>query len=219
MDTRTKEAVRYLGYGSHAIDDDTLALIGSSFEELERTASRRIIYRIFDVSFRGDTGLKIETLEIDSRDLRKNLNGCEKVIVLGATLGAEADLLLRRYALTDMARVVVLQACAAALLEEYLDRCQEEFRQAQEEAGYYLRPRFSPGYGDFSIGHQGGILRMLDASKRIGLSMTDGNMLAPTKSVTAVIGLGRTKPSCRIKGCESCSKRDCSYRKDKGAGE
>ena len=107
----------------------------------------------------------------------------------------------------------------AALLEEYLDRCQEELRQAQEEAGYYLRPRFSPGYGDFSIGHQGGILRMLDASKRIGLSMTDGNMLAPTKSVTAVIGLGRTKPSRCIEGCEGCGKRDCSYRRDKGVGE
>lgn len=88
MDTRTKEAVRYLGYGSHAIDDDTLALIGSSFEELERTAGRRIIYRIFDVSFQGETGLKIGTMEVDSRNLRRNLDGCRNVIVLGATLGA-----------------------------------------------------------------------------------------------------------------------------------
>ena len=118
MDTRTKEAVRYLGYGSHAIDDDTLALIGSSFEELERTAGRRIIYRIFDVSFQGETGLKIGTMEVDSRNLRRNLDGCRNVIVLGATLGAGVDMLLRRYSLTDMARVVVLQACAAALLEE-----------------------------------------------------------------------------------------------------
>ena len=196
MDTRTKEAVRYLGYGSHAIDDDTLALIGSSFEELERTAGRRIIYRIFDVSFQGETGLKIGTMEVDSRNLRRNLDGCRNVIVLGATLGAGVDMLLRRYSLTDMARVVVLQACAAALLEEYLDECQEELRLEQEAQGLYLRP-----------------------PKRIGLSVTDGNMLTPTKSVTAVIGVGRTQLSCHVKGCENCGKSDCAYRRDKGVGE
>ena len=60
---------------------------------------------------------------------------------------------------------------------------------------------------------------MLDAPKRIGLSVTDGNMLTPTKSVTAVIGVGRTQLSCHVKGCESCGKRDCAYRRDKGVDE
>ena len=41
MDTRTKEAVRYLGYGRHAVDDHTLALVESSFMELEEAAGRR----------------------------------------------------------------------------------------------------------------------------------------------------------------------------------
>ena len=52
MDTRTKEAVRYLGYGRHAVDDHTLALVESSFRELEEAAGRRIIYRIFDLDSR-----------------------------------------------------------------------------------------------------------------------------------------------------------------------
>ncbi len=60
---------------------------------------------------------------------------------------------------------------------------------------------------------------MLDAPKRIGLSVTDGNMLTPTKSVTAVIGVGRTQLSCHVKGCENCGKSDCAYRRDKGVGE
>ena len=47
MDKRTLEAVRYLGYGTHAVDDQTLALIRDSFEDLERVAKRRIVYRIF----------------------------------------------------------------------------------------------------------------------------------------------------------------------------
>ncbi len=213
MDGRTLEAVRYLGYGNHAIDDRTLDLVSSSFKELEQAAGRRIVYRIFDVSFEDADRMKIGTMNIVSQKLGINLKGCERAALLGATLGAGVDRLLRRYSLTDMARAVVLQACAAALLEEYLDGWQEEFRKIWKEGGSYLRPRFSPGYGDFSIGHQEEILRMLDAPKKIGLSVTDGNMLTPSKSVTAVIGLSRSLAPCHQKGCAECGKADCVYRR------
>lgn len=213
MDVRTKEAVRYLGYGNHAIDARTLALIASSFQELGKAASRRVIYRIFDVSREENGSLSIGTLKIHSRNLERNLKSCEKAYLIGATLGVGIDTLLRRYTITDMARVVILQACAAAMLEEYLDCCQETLRQEQEKEGFYLRPRFSPGYGDFPITHQEQILCMLDAPKKIGLSLTDGNMLTPTKSVTAIIGLSRLNIPCHVQGCESCEKIDCAYRR------
>ncbi len=212
MDVRTKEAVRYLGYGNHAIDGRTLALISNSFQELEMEADRRSIYRIFDV-YLGEESLSIGTLKIKSKNLNRNLKGCEKAYILAATLGVGVDALLRRYTLTDMARVVILQACAAAMLEEYLDCCQDILRREQEREGYYLRPRFSPGYGDFSITHQERILCILDAPKKIGLSLTAGNMLAPTKSVTAIIGLSKLNIPCHIQGCEACEKIDCGYRR------
>ena len=77
----------------------------------------------------------------------------------------------------------------------------------------YLRPRFSPGYGDFSIEHQTMIVRMIEASKKIGLTVTDSLMLSPSKSVTAVIGISETKRICTVKGCEACAKTDCEYRR------
>lgn len=213
METRTKEAIRYLGYGSRAVDDKTLALVLESFGELDQVAEKRIIYRIFRFTVPGTDLIEIDHLKIHSKNLFRNLKDCQEVVLLGATLGIQTDRLLERYSYTDMARTVVLQACAAAILEEYLDGWQERLRTQMEACGYYLRPRFSPGYGDFSIGHQGEILRMLDSAKRIGLSMTDGNMLTPTKSVTAVIGLGKNKTACPSGGCESCEKNDCLYRR------
>ena len=80
--------------------------------------------------------------------------------------------------------------------------------------GYYLRPRFSPGYGDFSIEHQYYITRMIDSAKTIGLTITDSLMMTPTKSVTAVIGLSTSEENCHRQGCEACSKKDCIYRSD-----
>ena len=87
MDTRTKEAVRYLGYGNHAVDGQTLELIRDSFEELDRVADKRIIYRIFDVNVTENESLDIGKLHITSRNLSKNLRGCKEAFVLGATLG------------------------------------------------------------------------------------------------------------------------------------
>lgn len=213
MDRRTREAVRYLGYKNHAVDDHTLTLIQSSFQELDLVADKRIIYRFFDLDTNDEGKLKIENMIISSRQLDKNLKGCHQVILLGATLGIRVDQIIHRYSLDEMARAAVLQACAAALLEDYLDEWQNQCAQQMMAQNLYLRPRFSPGYGDFSIGHQEMILRMLDAAKTIGLSMTDGCMLVPSKSVTAILGVSRYGTLCHRHGCEVCEKTDCEYRR------
>lgn len=75
-----------------------------------------------------------------SRSLGRNLKQCEKLILFGATLGTGADRLITRASLTDMAKAVVLQACAAAMLEEYCDACQREIAKQQEKkAGICVR--------------------------------------------------------------------------------
>lgn len=212
MDRRTKEAIRYLGYKRKSIDEKTLILIQESFQELEKICELKSIYRIFQSNPKDD-GLQIDNLLIKSKSLQKNLKGCAQVVLFGATMGLAVDRKLRSYELTDIARAVVMQACAAAMLEEYCDEMQEKIARQLAEENLYLRPRFSPGYGDFSITHQKELLEMLDAPKRIGLTMTDAYMLAPTKSVTAVIGVSKTKEPCHRKGCEECTKADCLYRR------
>lgn len=214
MDTRTKETIRYLGYGKHAVDEQTFALIEESFRELDEVARRRIIYRFFDIIPENDDSLYIGKLHIISKNLRKNLKNCRQAVLLGATLGTSVDQLMRRYQITDMTKAVVMQAAAAAMLEEYLDDCQNGLKKELEAEGKGLRPRFSPGYGDFDISHQQMILRMLDADKTIGLTMTESYMLTPTKSVTAVIGVSENGESCEPAGCEACEKKDCLYRRN-----
>lgn len=213
MNRKIREAVRYLGYGRHAIDEQTLALVESSMEELSSGVRERFIYRIFELSQEGET-LKIGDWEIKSRSLSKNMKGCRQAAVFAATLGPEADQMIRRASVTEMAKAVVLQACAAALLEEYCDSCQDRIAQEMAEEGKYLRPRFSPGYGDFDICHQEMVLKILQADKTIGLTMTKSFMLTPTKSVTALIGISTEQTPCHRQGCEVCEKTDCAYRRD-----
>ena len=213
MDTRKKEAIRYLGYGKSSIDEKTYVLIQECFEELERISVPKCVYQILELSFSQEDELQICNLHIKSKNLYKNLRGCEQVVLFGTTLGSVVDRQLHTYEITDMAKAVVMQACAAAMLEEYCDKVQNEIAMELSAEHLYLRPRFSPGYGDLSILHQREILDMLDAPKRIGLTMTDAYMLVPTKSVTAIIGVSNTKEPCHQKGCEECTKEDCLYRR------
>lgn len=214
MDNRTREAVRYLGYKKGQIDTKTLKLVEDVFCELDKVVKPRSLYRTFVLTWKEDDIIQVGAMEIHSKNLAKNLKCCRQVILLCGTLGVEVDYLLKRYSYTEMARTVVIQSCAAATLEEYLDVQQEKIRTEMEKEGLYLRPRFSPGYGDFSILHQKEILAMTEAAKKIGLTMTDSSMLTPTKSVTALIGLSTTKEHCHQKGCEACNKTDCLYRRE-----
>ena len=214
MDIRTKEAVRYLGYGKNAVDEKILQEIQNCFRELEELADKKSIYRIFELSLKDENELKIGNIEICSRNLQTNLKDCKQVVLLAATLGTEVDRLIRKNQVVDMAKAVVMQACAATLLEEYCDELQSEVTEQFKQQRQYIRPRFSPGYGDFSILHQKDILAMLDASKMIGVTMTDSYMLTPTKSVTAVIGIGDKEVKCNLNRCEECKKTDCTYKKE-----
>ena len=213
MDRRTKEAVRYLGYGRNAADEKTLALIEDAFAKLERTISPKSVWRIFNLEQTEEGKNIIGNMEIESNSLSRNLKGCVKAVLFGATLGAGTDRLIARVSLSDMAEAVVLQSCAAVLLEEYCDERQLAIGVELEREGLYLRPRFSPGYGDFDITYQQPLMRMLDCAKTIGLTMTDSFMMTPTKSVTALIGASPVKERCPVAGCEACGKADCEYRR------
>ena len=106
-----------------------------------------------------------------------------------------------------------LQAAATAMLEDYCDELCREQQETCEKEGLYLRPRFSPGYGDFPLNVQEDILSALEAGKRIGIKLTDSLLMVPTKSVTAVMGVSPKPYRCDVKGCEACQKADCLYRR------
>lgn len=213
-DRLKREAVRYLGYGRNAVDERTSALIDKGFSDLGSAANAKFICRLFDLSCMEKEKICFENLVIRSKSLGRNLAGCEQIMLFGATLGIGVDKLLARKSVTDMAEAVVLQACAAALLEEYCDECQEQIAEEVRQEGKFLRPRFSPGYGDFPIDFQKEFIRIMDCGRRIGLTITEGCMMTPTKSVTAVIGVSSEDTGCKKAGCEECDRQDCRYRRN-----
>ncbi len=209
-----KEAVRYLGYRNHEPDEKTCSEIRICSQELLQAAAPKSRVIRVPVTKRPDGVLQIGELQVDSADLAGHLRGCKEAFLFAATLGAPVDRLLRRYSVTAMSRAVILQACAAAAIESYCDELEEDLRQKVEAEGLFLRPRYSPGYGDFPVQQQPELLRILDAPRQIGLTATDSCMLVPTKSVTAIIGLTTDKTDCHIRKCMDCKAKACPFRRE-----
>lgn len=213
MDINRKEIYRYLGYHGTPPDDITKNLVESCILELENKITPRNLYQVFDLKCSEQNFLEFAGLHVTSQNLKKNLEGCSRIVLFAATLGISVDLLIKKYSKIKISHAVVLQAVATAMIEEYCDLCQENIRIEQEKQGFFLRPRFSPGYGDFSLEHQKDFVRILDCAKKIGLTLTDSLILIPSKSVTAVIGLSSVSQECKKKGCEDCGKSNCQFRK------
>ena len=120
-----REALRYLGYKGSEPDAEILHTIADCARELEESATPHHILQAVELSRPNADTLEFAGMIVHSRDLFQHLSGCEEAVLFAATLGAPVDLRLERCAKVSMSRAVVMQACAASLIESYCDECQE----------------------------------------------------------------------------------------------
>lgn len=197
-----KETTRYLGFGTKTPDTQTQKLILKAKDEL--VLDCRVCAMETPVSVSEDGNITFDGFSVASKSLAKNLLGCEKAVVFGATVGAMFDRLLQKAEITSPAYAVVLQAAGTAAIESLCDTFCEELGET--------RPRFSPGYGDLPLEAQTDIFKVLDLSKNIGVTLSSSLLMIPTKSVTAIVGLGCGSEKAKS-GCSACDKINCAYRK------
>ncbi|MBO4697579.1 MAG: methionine synthase [Lachnospiraceae bacterium] len=184
-----KEAALYLGYGKNEPDPVILNLMDECEGPLQEACHPSFCYGIFDVQMCSEERVVLSEcdLELTGKDIGKLLSGCEKAVLFAATLGSGVDTLMRKLQVGNMPKAILTDAMAGAAIEQICNDFQEEL--AVQFPNMKQTMRYSPGYGDLPLAIQGKLLETLSAGKRIGLNVTEGNMLTPLKSVTAVIGL------------------------------
>lgn len=208
---RRNEVLLYLGYKGGGVPSDVAADIERCEALLMKTARPRAVWRRFPLLSDGTLGGT--ELRPAGEDVRALLAGCDAAVLMGATLGAEAETLIRGAQVRNMADAVILDACASAAIENVCDNLCEEI--AASLAPMYLTDRFSPGYGDMPLDQQEALCRVLDVGRRIGVSLSEGGLMIPQKSVTAIMGVSPVPVKKRHRGCAYCNMFDsCVYRKD-----
>lgn len=207
------EAFRYMGYKGGEIPENILQLADECEKMLLENISPKYVYCLFDIDHSPE-GIKVDraNLFFKGKDIASHLEGCEKCILMCATLSAGADKVIRQYEINDMEKAVITDCLASAAIEQVCDIAQDKILSNLE--GFNFTWRFSPGYGDFPISIQNDFINVLKAQSRIGLSVTDSFIMIPRKSVTAVIGVSRNEIAKGKRGCGCCNMRDrCNFRK------
>ena len=177
------EALRYLGVKTK--DSLTELLVDECIKEIYKVAEPKAVYCETEITVDNDT-VDFGFMRVKSEKLAKNLCGCYKAYVFCATLGIGVDRQFERLNRVSPAKAAVFSAVGSSLVEEFCDYVNETI--VGEEVS---KPRFSCGYGDFSLTHQSDILNILEAGKRLGVFLTESYMMVPVKTVTAVIGIRR----------------------------
>ncbi|MBQ9661612.1 MAG: vitamin B12 dependent methionine synthase, activation domain protein [Oscillospiraceae bacterium] len=206
-----RETLQYLGYLGSPIPAELEAEIARCEGEILRTARPRAHWRLYGLL--PDGSLEGTTFTPQGQDVPELLKDCSRVILMAATLGSEAEQLLRRSQVRDMSDAVILDAAASAAIENVCDNLCEDL--AARFAPAYLTDRFSPGYGDFPFAQQREFFDVLDITRQIGVSLSESGLMLPQKSVTALIGVADRPQEHRHRGCPSCTLFEtCRFRKE-----
>lgn len=205
-----REVFRYMGCADGKLTEELEQKADQAIAEVLSAARPRYHY----------TGYQIEEIQerlLLGKDIKKHLEGCRSCLLFCATLGEEVERLLRYSQVSDMTKAIMIDAAASAAIEELCDRAQSKIEEEYRKQGETLTTRFSCGYGDLPLTLQPEFIKLLDAPRKIGLTVNASGMLIPTKSVTAVIGIlpaGKGQTAGQSHNCASCNLREtCQFRR------
>lgn len=200
-----KEVLRYAG--CRAAEPEVAALLNACLKETLPKLSYRVCYREFEIEI-TENCCHFGPFQLVSKQLAKNLEGCRKAVIFAATVGIELDRLIAKYGRILPSKGLMLQALGAERIESL---CNVFCAELEKAYNMPVRPRFSPGYGDLPLQSQAQLFTQLDCERKIGLTLNSSLLMSPSKSVTAIVGVGCKAENTPHK-CSTCSMKHCSFR-------
>ena len=196
----------YLGYFGAKADENLLPLIDECKKEfLECVDYKACVSQVNCCE--KDGKICLDFMQSESKSLKGNLKNCETAFFFAATTGVAVQRLIAKNSLISPVKGMITDSIGSAAIEAFCDYINRKVGDVD-----YLRPRFSPGYGDMPLECQKDIIEFLQTKKNIGMSLTESLMMIPVKSVTAIIGIGKEKNKCTGPGCMICSGINWPYR-------
>lgn len=181
------EIMRYMRAGRE-ISSELDEIVARAAQSVYKSISPRVCYIYLPLEI-NQSKIKAGDMCFESQSLAKRLYGCHKVCIFAATVGSEVDRIIRASSAVSSALGLAADASGTAAVEEVCDELCRRLEKEANEHGECTTSRFSAGYGDLSVEYQKDILNLLDTKKHIGVGLSLGGMMTPTKSVTAILGI------------------------------
>ncbi len=112
----------------------------------------------------------------------------------------------------DLLDAVILDSVGSAAAEAVARHMDEAIKAAASKEGLKTSCRASPGYGDWDVGEQVSFFTLVDGA-RIGVTLSEGGMMIPRKSVSFAVHIDKEPVRLRsANSCRNCDMDTCPYR-------
>jgi hypothetical protein len=199
INVRMDEIARILGYGLRRIPDRVTGMIA----EVERTAGGLV-----------STACNYRYLSHEEYAHSDYLRCVSDIVLCLVTIGHRLEDRAENYKLSgELSRAIILDTYGSAAAEAAAEAANIAIREEITARGLKCSSRFSPGYGDWDVGEQKWIVPALDG-KSIGVSLTEGCMMVPRKSITFAVTYGEEAVELQDGDlCENCHLERCRFRR------
>ena len=205
-----------LGYSRDArIPNRIISLVDEYTREFYHLIDPTYSYVVRDINSVHGEFVTIEGGGIlSSKILACLLEQCDKLALFTLTIGNNLENIIAALARDgDILKATVLDAIASNAVEQTAEFVQTQVRERARLIGLFTSRRFSPGYCDWNISQQEMVFGAM-GDNTCGVSLTDGYLMVPRKSISGIIGLGSSDRNIEeYNPCVMCQKRSCQDRR------
>ena len=205
-----------LGYSTDAVISARISSLVDEYTE----NSYHIINPAYSYVIRNIHSVQGKNVTIDgeisfsSAIIARLLEQCERVAIFTLTIGSHLEKIVA--ALAEDGRVLratVLDAIGSNAAERVAELVHSLINEEARTMGLCTSRRFSPGYCDWDISQQEMVFSAMKDNSG-GVSLSEGYLMLPRKSISGIIGLGRRDSNmANYDPCITCLKRNCTGRR------
>lgn len=170
-----KRTLSYLNF-RHEASEEQISMVRKAIDEVKSVARPVFAVKYYTIA---DCPINLNFRSLSDLFAK---SGSDSVAFMISTLGRAVDSRIDKLKDTDASRMLLIDAAANAYIEEVTNDYQKKLQLNEQTF------RFAPGYGDVPLSLQKEIFDNIPDATKIGLTLDDGFLMHPFKSMTGIIG-------------------------------
>jgi len=206
--------LKLAGYSDERPAPKRLVTVAERVIEQARTlAHPRAVYEVHETAHAADGAVLLGKGRFTGKILNRVLEGSDLAAVYAVTLGPELDAEASRYAAGgDVLSSVLLDTVGTLVLAKasiaFVGRV---FEAQAAPRGCVVTLPFGPGQCRWDLSEQRVLFDLIKPT-RIGIALTDTFLMIPKKSVSGILGIGKSDEVFTSSPCQLCHRKDCPGR-------